>query len=217
MKSWVTAAVLLHFLAGPAGATPISYIESVSGDLAGFPTAAFQFGEGENTISGSTGVHIGTCPHSICADFDSFSFTVAAGSAVTAISFTYTLDAIESNTASSAWVLCSGLPPDQPACVQNLLAVSHVDHFAAPPGPNVFATLALPLGEGTYTILEDSLGFFPSGPQGAWLADYTWTFDVVTIPEPSSGSLVALALVLLAFGANGPQQVARPHFAQLMR
>jgi hypothetical protein len=55
-----------------------------------------------------------------------------------------------------------------------------------------------PLSEGFYRLLTNSIGgsIFGTMSGGEW--DYTFTFDVVQVPEPGSTTLLATAFGMLA-------------------
>jgi hypothetical protein len=66
-------------------------------------------------------------------------------------------------------------------------------------GSSVFVDFggALPLGTGTFTVLNTGIGIAEldtSRVGMGWTADYKWTFRVTPIPEPSSLPLAAIAL-----------------------
>src|SRR5262245_41323269 len=90
-------------IAGIAAAGPISYSESVSGDLDGFasPLTTFVFDVGTNTIAGTQFV---ASPSSF--DFDSFAFQVPVGMEV--VSARVDFDQQSSQITSISWQLFAG-------------------------------------------------------------------------------------------------------------
>jgi PEP-CTERM motif-containing protein len=180
--------MLMTAFVTPAAATPISYSESVSGDLvAALPApTVFTLDVGVNTVSGTT--HL--LPD---VDGDSFAFSVPVGMVVTNVSFAFVRT--RGGTAGQiGFVLDNGntifVPP--------VLAQQLVDLFGA--SPVVMFASGLPLSAGTYGITTSSV----SEAGGGWTADYTWSLTVAptatSVPEPASVAL--LGSVLLGAGAR---------------
>jgi PEP-CTERM motif len=180
--------MLMTAFVTPAAATPISYSESVSGDLvAALPApTVLTLDVGVNTVSGTT--HL--LPD---VDGDSFAFSVPVGMVVTNVSFAFVRT--RGGTAGQiGFVLDNGntifVPP--------VLAQQLVDLFGA--SPVVMFASGLPLSAGTYGITTSSV----SEAGGGWTADYTWSLTVAptatSVPEPASVAL--LGSVLLGAGAR---------------
>ena len=89
MRSRRIAAVfcLLALRASAASATPISYFESVSGDLNGAPTLALD--SGLNTISGSFAVGSSQAPELPDDIGDEFTFSIPVGRTLTGVTFEF--------------------------------------------------------------------------------------------------------------------------------
>ena len=170
----------------PAAATPISYSESVSGDLAGSLPAptVFTLDVGVNTVSG-TSTYGGNSP----TDSDSFAFSVPVGMTLTGISYAF----VRGGTATAGntgFDLDNGnvnpVAPFFGPQIVNLFGASPVVMFAS----------ALPLTAGTYAMFNESLAYVGGG----WTDNYTWSLTVAptatAVPEPAS-------LVLLGSGLIG--------------
>ena len=158
-----------------AFAAPVTYNESIDGDLSGSSwSKLFIFGIGQHTISGNTGRNTLAVPS--VRDFDGFRFIVPLpGYQVTAGSVT--LVDTEGDLITAPWDLRLDSP-----------AGPLVETFA-PSVPGTHTLVNVPLGVGHYHVSpHEQLGDL------GW-ADYTFTFTV--IPEPAGLSLLALGSLAL--------------------
>jgi hypothetical protein len=139
-----------------------------------------------------------------CGDFDSFAFDLPTGTELAGISLAFVVNANNVSIAEADFLLCTGLITDpvsgQPLCVQHLLGTQQVSFLGLSPMVADFGGVP-PIGAGIYTVLANGLGIAPFDNTLAesWSADYTWTFLVRRVPEPSSYALVSLALGWLYF------------------
>jgi hypothetical protein len=168
------AAALTSF----ASAAPITYIESVSGDLSGLAPAVFTLDEGLNTVSGTTGFTSST------NDFDSFAFVVPDGLQVNGIKVI--ISDISGDFDDAIWGLYhGGTGLNEGTRLQ----------FVTVPAPGSFSVPAVPLPAGSYNF-SAARNDFTGSPVSA---DYTFIIDAAPVPEPAT-SLSALAIAAaLAF------------------
>jgi PEP-CTERM motif len=179
-----------------------SYSESVSGDLADNPGAAFVFGTGADTVSGNT--HFGVSPPGgphFDGDFDSFAFLIPPGTRLTDISLSFVTTSYNAAHAEADWRLCTGSGTCfSPA--EGLLGEADVNLFGVSPTSIAFGG-ALALSPGSYSVRASGLGIAPidpSAPQSptgfaSWSTDYQWALSVAPVPEPGTLRLFGLSLV----------------------
>jgi hypothetical protein len=179
--------LLITVCVSPVGATPISYLESVSGDLPEVLPAPtiFNLDIGVNTVSGTNRL----LPLTGNIDTDSFAFSVPVGMVVTNVSYAFVRTNV-GNTSSGgiSFVLENG----NVSLVFPVLAQQTVDLFGS--SPVVMFASALPLSAGTYGINTEGLSVGGGSALDGWTEDYAWSLTVASaVPEPAS-------LVLLGSG-----------------
>lgn len=191
--STFSVGVVVALMVGAAQAIPLHYSESVSGDLTWVPSTAFSLGIGDNTISGSTHLAVAFAdrPH-FDSDFDSFAFSLPAGSRLQNVSIAFTTSTYNTAGANLELQLCVGIVQ----CTGNILSTPFVNLIGASPRQVDFGG-ALPLSAGAYTLLTSGLGIGPVIdpflPE-SWSADYKWTLGVTPVPEPGVLALLGLGL-----------------------
>jgi len=179
-------ALLLTAAVAPAAAAPITYSESVSGDLgASLPASSiFALDAGVNTVSGTLAF-----TNTGGLEQDSFALSVPIGMQLTAISFAFATTLAGVTTAAEKFFL---LDNDNIVSFP-FLAFQTIDVLGASPF-DAF-TSALPLGPGIYGMLDNGGHIDGAG----FTTDYTWSLTVepvTAVPEPVS-------LVLLGAGLCG--------------
>jgi hypothetical protein len=172
--------------AAASAAMPVTYQESVSGDLTSFgPLPVFALDIGTNTVSGTTGILNNTL------DFDSFAFKIPSGSVLVAGSVQLADSAGSAGDFGSAvWQLFSGSSTAQDDTPLEVLD-------SASPGSD--ALTSAPLGAGFYNFSATTLRF--GDFMTTQLGDYTFSLTLratQAVPEPGTLVLAGLAFVGLA-------------------
>jgi hypothetical protein len=188
--------MVMQGLVRPASATPISYQESVSGDLPDSlpapPAAVFTLDVGANTLSGTSHFSVSS-NGAFDFDLDSFAFIVPVGMKVTNISYAFTRGGnANAGRVDYELVLGNALVTD--------LGDDSVDLFA--PSPKSMFGGAFPVSAGTYGLQNSLLQEDPVG--AGWTDNYTWSLTVARTdaPVPEPASLVLLGSGLLGAGVR---------------
>lgn len=181
LKNWSAVGVLAFAgIAGSAIAAPVSYQESLGGDLPGNGTLTrFTLDVGANTVAGQFGLLGGG------VDFDSFAFEVVAGQQLVVLQVDLNV-AGGDGLVNAHWDFVTDPGTLQQATLGSLRADS--------PGTG---SISGTFGPGMYAL--SGPGF---GARGAGGADYVFTLtvrDSASVPEPGSAVLAALALAALCF------------------
>jgi hypothetical protein len=189
MPRWISSSlaflVVTLALASLAPAGPVHYQESISGDLSNngdTPLTLFKFDTGANTISGTTGVSTTTKAPFTVSDPDAFAFIVPAGLQVTTANVS--IPTKTGDIAMTTWNLFAGSA--EPA------GGTPVQGIDVPVTGSVTLS-ATPLSAGTYNITQTS---WLANPPAT--ANYTFTFNVATIPVPNAALLGLLGLPIVA-------------------
>lgn len=189
----LTQPLIAIALTGPLLAT-VTFNESSDGELSGDnlnPTALGTFGVGTSTVSGTIVDALGANPN-----VDVFTFNVATGSLLSGISVSNFVStdnvaflALDNGSSFAFDAVALGNfanSPDQIPFIGGNL-------FGEEVGSNIIDTIgngdigtgfSSPLGEGNYTIYLQQLG--------GSTVDYTLSFNVTNVPEPSSVAFLAL-------------------------
>ena len=186
--------------ARPVHGAPITYAEAVSGDLGlDFPASLLTFDVGVNTVSGSV-----FNDFSGISDRDAFAFTIPTGAQLTNLSYSWNVGSTPVTGAANVtyirWLLDvgnadpNGLSPLGDAILDAPLLCGAPTPFCsgyASTNPITLFPTILPLGSGTYSVLNVGIG-------GNWSSDYTMRFTVTStspVPEPSTLTLLSVGLV----------------------
>jgi len=174
-----TAAFLILLAGTAASAIPLTYIESVSGDLAG-QTLAFDVGI--NSVFGRQGLTNPITPVTVF-DLDFFLFSLPAGTQLTQVTYTVLATSGTLSGGPSYILDDDGALP--------FLGTASINRLVSTP-QNLFAG-ALPLSAGTYGLVQDNAT--PTSTD-FWVVDYRWDYTVSTtsVPEPQSLTLLTIGL-----------------------
>lgn len=188
----IFAAALCALAAGGSvqRASAASYNESIDGDLSGTPATptAWMLDVGANVLTGRAGLIAGTFDY----DYDLFAITIPAGRQLDSIELTNyeNVDPFGFGfigmQAGSPWLDTVG-PAVSGAFLMGYTHIEPVleggdvlskmqEHSGEPP-------FTVPLGPGTYSLLIQDIEL---------AYDYTMTFNVSGVPEPSSAALLAI-------------------------
>jgi hypothetical protein len=186
----IVSSGLFFAVANQAIAAPVNYNEFVDGDLpqVGFPLPTLAFDVGINTVYGRFG-----STTEVDSDFDSFAFTVPAGTRLIAgQAELFDLDLVGGDIDNGHWVFRSGSAN---------VATGTVVGGLNPSSPGIATLTSVPLGPNVYNVTHFSYGWVEPAPA---LADYVFTFEIV--PEPATGGLVLIGCAMI--GASRRRRVA---------
>ena len=158
-------------------AEPISYDEVISGDISDTTLdPIFNFDIGSNTISGSTEYSLNN------VDSDNFWFALPVGSELVSISYEfYNLNLLPNTQAlSSGYNLYNDIYSD----------LGYINFSVINDISPILFLASYPIGEGEYLMTSSALWV---GDGGSW--DYTWTFEVNTVPVPGAVWLFGSGLI----------------------
>ena len=188
MKKLLLLAVLSTYLPlYPAltSATPITYDESIDGDITGFieilagPGLNLDFDVGINTVSGTTTITADS------HDDESFTFAIPTGTTLTNIS----VNGVTSGVAGGSWLWGIRETPTGATIAIDSLRNRN-------PSKDHFLSSIMPLAAGNYSFHLEGIGGLNHS------LDYTFAFDVTAVPIPP-------ALWLFSSGLLGLVGIAR--------
>ncbi|MGB7323735.1 MAG: hypothetical protein WBD31_02610 [Rubripirellula sp.] len=198
----VASFIVVSLSTNLALAAVVTYSESLDGDLAPSPSAnpdvtepltVFNFDRGINTISG-TMTYRRFAP-SDPFDVDSFAFTIPSNTRLDFVSIDTILR--EGSPSAVAWAVNEGHEFNNGA-----LEPEYLGAISAPiPGNSGdrYTTGLFPLAAGDYNFSFNNGVIEPGSNARFHVFDYTASFDVVAVPEPSvSIFLVACATIFLS-------------------
>ena len=204
IRRFATGAALVTVLGGSALATPVSYSESVSGDLdyggRGPPSHLFVFDAGVNTITGTMAGSFPATGPSV-TDLDGFQFSLGSNLRLDSVTVAYTFRGTPNNTSPdpaavcSEYVLYSTGPRTQITANRALLLYTNacLTGIADVTSGGALWTTALPLTNGTWEVSNNAL----TTAYGGGYVDYTYSFNVTPVPVPGAAWLFGGALALL--------------------
>ena len=176
--------VAVSLIAAPAIAAPITYLESVSGDLPNssrLPRVSLTlllFELGSNIVSGRLG---GPDP------LDSFAFVIPGGTELVSARVEL-VDVVPDVQIAGWWFKRGSTLFDGGSLLETVAAPS--------PGSTSFGGTRRP---GTYNLSN----FGIQGPNGSdFLADYTFTFDLAPQAVPEAGMLALISIGLTGFSSR---------------
>jgi len=176
---------LITVASSAAFATPITYQESVSGDLPSGGGSTLLFDFGTNTVSGNLSWFA-------VADLDFFKFAVPTGGTLTSIDLSFVTTASASGGVIN-WDLTDQTPMPTFLGTQGIGLIG--SGFSLP----FFAGL-LPRTSDTYGIASSfSVSGTPS-LQNGFSTDYTWRINVASVPDVAS-TFGLLGFVCAGLGA----------------
>jgi len=183
-RSIPCAVMFLMTISGQATSAPLSYDESVSGDISPYHPndPLFVFDIGLNTITGTA-----FASSAGSSDFDNFGFVVPNGSVLTTIIYEF------SNVTTSGTGNINTRYGFYEGSVVN-------DVFAQPvtpvsdTSPITFSLASLPLSSGIYNT-NQTFGFLSGSAAGTASWDYKMTFNVRAVPLPATAWLFGSGLL----------------------
>jgi len=201
MKKFALFSIFLFTVMGmeTVGAAPVVYDESINGDLLDstpfHSSLFFTLGVGSNTFTGSAG-------HSGITDFDYLGVTIDTNHTLTDITLSI------SNITDNSTLRLFGIRFDDPDTIPGdasetfnrtsdleslTFTRDDTESLLVPFSTFVFESV-VPLTEGGYYFGMTS---FSGTPLDASI-DYTWTFDVTSVPLPSAVWLLGAGIIGLA-------------------
>jgi hypothetical protein len=195
-------------LAVIANASPLSYDESIDGDIPGEgPLKTLALDYGVNTVAGT--MHVSTSAGSASMDLDPFFATMPGGARLRSARVDIDYHDTTGNTAvyDLFWELGPHLNPTAQACF-GLETATVLCSESESAGGTIFTGFAL--GEPFFSVLPSSVTSavdfaFPYGGQFS----YSLQLEVLGIPEPSTVSLLGLGLLGAMVGQRAARRVTR--------
>jgi hypothetical protein len=212
-RGWLGLAVVACIsIAGPAVAVPITYNETINGDLAfardGTPLTTLTLGAGANTIAGTETFRNATQSSPQILDSDGFRFVLGPSLRLDTITMAYSFAGLGSpNVYCQQWALRTEghaeLAIQTPDPIGNCATAAQVTLGEIfPSGASIFGN-ALPLVNGTFEIVGRGGQFGPTGGAMSYLFTLgvtdTSVQEPTQVPEPGSLVLSMLGLAGLSF------------------